>query len=275
LFEAIEKAAAAGAQGVEVFEGQSLSPEQKNIKVGVNMPAESITALLEHAKKHSIAVVNFGVVDIPNNEAAARKFFEFGKALGVYGITTESLGALDLLEKLSQEYDMKVCFHNHPKPTPLWNPDTVFNALKGRHANIGYCADLGHWASSGLNPLDVIKKIAPHVHSFHMKDRASLTGPTHDQEFGTGLVANMLGKPEEELPFGEHALDAAVGGLEDRDIERGGGMSPAERGGKDQSGDWQDTEQEVFCFHGCKNRKWPGVAVWGEIPNPQPRAGFN
>ena len=188
LFEAIEKAAAAGAQGVEVFEGQSLSPEQKNIKVGVNMPAESITALLEHAKKHSIAVVNFGVVDIPNNEAAARKFFEFGKALGVYGITTESLGALDLLEKLSQEYDMKVCFHNHPKPTPLWNPDTVFNALKGRHANIGYCADLGHWASSGLNPLDVIKKIAPHVHSFHMKDRASLTGPTHDQEFGTGLV---------------------------------------------------------------------------------------
>jgi sugar phosphate isomerase/epimerase len=187
LFEAIEKAAAAGAQGVEIFEGQSLSPEQKNIKVGVNMPAESIAALLEHAKKHNITVVNFGVVDIPNNEIQARKFFEFGKALGLYGITTESLGTLDLLEKLSQEYDLKVCFHNHPKPSPLWNPDTVFNALKGRHANLGYCADLGHWPSSGLNPLDVIKKIAPLVRSFHIKDRASLTGPTHDHVLGTGL----------------------------------------------------------------------------------------
>lgn len=188
LFEAIEKSAQAGAQGVEIFAGQALSPEKKNVKVGHTMAAEDVAALQEHAKKHNIAIVNFGVVNVPNNEEEARKMFEFGKTLGLYGITTEALGSLDVLEKLSKEYDIKVCFHNHPKPTPLWNPDTVLKAIEGRHANIGYCADLGHWASSGLDPLDVIKKIAPHVLSFHMKDRTSITGPTHDEIFGKGIV---------------------------------------------------------------------------------------
>lgn len=188
LFEAIEKSAQAGAQGVEIFPGQMLSPEKKNVKVGPEMPAEEIVAMLAHAKKHNIAIVNFGVVNIPNDEEKARKFFEFGKTLGVYGISTEALDSLDVLEKLSKEYDIKVCFHNHPKPTSLWNPDTVLKAIQGRHANVGFCADLGHWASSGLNPLDVIKKIAPHVHAFHMKDRTSITGPTHDEIFGKGII---------------------------------------------------------------------------------------
>ena len=188
LFEAIEKSAQAGAQGVEIFAGQALSPEHKNVKVGHNMPSEMISAMQEHAKKHKIAIVNFGVVAIPNNEAEARRYFEIAKTLGLYGITTESIGSIDVLEKLAKEYDIKVCFHNHPKPTALWNPETIIKALEGRHANLGFCADLGHWASSGLNPLDVIKKIAPHVHAFHMKDRTSITGPTHDEIFGKGII---------------------------------------------------------------------------------------
>jgi sugar phosphate isomerase/epimerase len=187
LFEAIEKAAQAGAQAVEIFAGQSLSPDKK-VKVGPDMAAEDITAMQEHAKKHNIAIVNLGVINVPNKEDEARKIFEFGKTLGLYGISTESLGSLDLLEKFSKEYDIKVCFHNHPRPTALWNPDTVLKAIEGRHANVGYCADLGHWASSGLDPLDVIKKIGPHVHAFHMKDRTSITGPTHDDIFGKGII---------------------------------------------------------------------------------------
>ena len=33
-----------------------------------------------------------------------------------------------------------------PKPTALWNPDTIWDSIKDRHENIGFCADLGHWA---------------------------------------------------------------------------------------------------------------------------------
>jgi sugar phosphate isomerase/epimerase len=188
LFEAIEMAAAAGMGGVEVYKGQVLGGDHGDVKFGPDMADDKVQALLDHLKKNSLVAVNFGVTDIPKDEAEARKTFELAKKLSLYGVSTESLGSLDTLEKLAKEYDIKVCFHNHPKPTALWNPDTIWKAIEGRHANIGYCADVGHWASSGLDPLDVIKKIAPRVHAFHMKDRASIEAPSRDQPFGTGIL---------------------------------------------------------------------------------------
>jgi len=191
LFEAIEMAAAAGMGGVEVFKGQKLGGDHGAVVLSEDLPDDKVQALLDHLKKNNLVAVNFGVVDIPNNEAKARKFFEMAKKLNLYGVTTEALGSIDLLEKFAKEYDVKVCFHNHPKPTALWNPDTISKALEGRHENLGFCADIGHWASSGLDPLEVIKKIAPRVRSFHMKDRASITEWSHDRPFGTGVIDNV------------------------------------------------------------------------------------
>ncbi len=187
-FEAIEKAAQAGASGVEIYQGQVLSSDLKGVKVGAGMPQEAFAAMVEHAAKHKIAFVNHGVLPIAADEAEARKIFEFAKSLGLYGLTTESLGSIDTIEKLVKEYDIKVCFHNHPKPTALWNPDTISKAIETRDERIGFCADIGHWASSGLNPLDVIKKIAPRVHAFHLKDRTSITEKTPDTIFGKGII---------------------------------------------------------------------------------------
>ena len=191
LFEAIEKAASAGATAVEIFPNQKLAAEHGDTKVGPGMGDDKIQALQDHLKKHNLSAVNFGVTGIDKDEAKARPVFEFAKKLGLYGVTTESLGALDTLEKLAKEFDIKVCFHNHPKPTALWNPDTIWGAIKDRHENIGFCADLGHWATSGLDPLEVIKKVAPRVRSFHMKDRGAVGKPTHDRPFGTGVIDNF------------------------------------------------------------------------------------
>lgn len=190
LWEAIEKSAAAGASGVEIYAGQTIGGPIGETKVDPSLSDAHIATLLEHAAKHGITPVNFGVVGISKDEAEARKTFEFAKKLGLYGVTTESLEAIDTLEKLAKEYDLKVCFHNHPKPTLLWNPDKISKALEGRDARLGFCADLGHWASSGLEPLEVIKKIAPRVLAFHMKDREAVGKITHDRPFGTGVIDN-------------------------------------------------------------------------------------
>lgn len=188
LWEAIEKAAAAGAGAVEMYPGQPIGGPLGDKKLDPSVSDEDIEKILAHAKENGVVPVNFGVTGISKDETEARKTFEFAKKLGLYGVTTESLDALDTLEKLSKEYDIKVCFHNHPKNNPLWNPDTVWNAIQGRHENIGYCADVGHWATSGLDPLEVIKKIAPRVRSFHMKDREAIGKPTHDRPYGTGVI---------------------------------------------------------------------------------------
>lgn len=201
LFEAIEMAAAAGMGGVEIYPGQKLGGDHGDEKLGVNLSDEKIQAVLDHLKKHNLVAYNFGVTGIPKNEADARKTFEFAKKMGLYGITTEQLDAIDILEKLAEEFDIKVCFHNHAKPTHLWNPDKISQAVEGRHKNLGFCADIGHWATSGLDPLEVIKKIAPRVHSFHMKDRASITEWTHDRPFGTGVI-DIVGILDEVLKHG-------------------------------------------------------------------------
>ncbi|MFN5870518.1 MAG: sugar phosphate isomerase/epimerase family protein [Akkermansiaceae bacterium] len=193
LFQAIEMAAAAGVGGVEVFSGHALGGGHDNVKFGPGMPEDKLQAVIDHIKANNITAQSMGVIPIPNNEAEARAIFELGKKLGLYSINTESIDSIELIETLAKEYDIKVGFHNHPKKPnyKMWDPDFVFSAVKDRHANVGICADTGHWATSGLNPLEVIKKIAPRVVSFHMKDRESIEKWTHDRPFGTGVIDNI------------------------------------------------------------------------------------
>jgi sugar phosphate isomerase/epimerase len=193
LFEAIEMAAAAGMGGVEVFPGQTLGGDHGDAKFGPDLPDDKIQAVLDHLATHNLVAYNFGVTGISENEEEARKVFELAKKMSLYGVTTESIEAIDTLEKLAKEYDIKVCFHNHPKKPmyKMWDPDFVYNAVKDRHANVGICADIGHWATSGLDPLEVIRKIAPRVHAFHMKDRESIEKWSHDRPFGTGVIDNI------------------------------------------------------------------------------------
>ena len=193
LFEAIEMAAAAGAGGVELYPGQKIGGEHGDTKFGPDLTDNILASLTKHMDEHGIKPVNFGVTGIPKDEGKARPTFELAKKLGLYGITTEDAGSIDTIEKLAAEYDVKVGFHNHPKRPGyrMWDPDHVMSVVKDRHENVGFCADIGHWASSGLDPLEVIRKIAPRVRSFHMKDRESIDQWTHDRPFGTGVIDNM------------------------------------------------------------------------------------
>lgn len=190
LYQAIEMAAAAGAGGVELYPGQKIGGDHGDAKLGVDLPDGMLQALAARLADHHVEAVNFGVVDLSKDEADARPVFELAKKLGLYGVTTESIDAIDTAEKLAAEYDIKVCFHNHPKRPfyKMWNPDFIYGKVKDRHENLGLCADTGHWASTGLDPVDVVRRIAPRVRSFHLKDRESIAQWTHDRPFGTGVI---------------------------------------------------------------------------------------
>lgn len=188
LFEAMEMAALAGAGGIEFYPGQKIGGGHGNAELGMGMDGVVVDAVLEKLAECGLKAWNFGICPVPADEMKARRVFAFAKRLGLYGITTESLDSIEILERLAIEFDVRVCFHNHPRPTKLWNPDTIFKAVDGRHENLGFCADLGHWASSGLDSLEVVKKIAPRIHSFHMKDREKALEWSHDRPFGTGII---------------------------------------------------------------------------------------
>jgi sugar phosphate isomerase/epimerase len=191
VFEAIEKTAAAGGKVIELFPGQQLS-EDSDAKVDHNAPPEVIQKLKAKLKAHHILAVNYGVVAMPNNEQECRKIFEFAKNLGLYAVTAEPQPeAMDLIEKLVKEYDIAVAIHNHPKQPnnpnyKFWDPDYILSLVKDRDPRIGSCADLGHFARSGINPVDALKKLQGRVISSHLKDIKPMGPHGADVPYGTG-----------------------------------------------------------------------------------------
>jgi len=132
--------------------------------------------------------VNMGVVLLPADEAKSRKVFEFAKKWGIHVLVAEpETEALDTVEKLCKEYNIKVAIHDHPKPSHYWNPDTVLAAIKGRTPLMGACADVGHWMRSGLDPLECLKKLEGHIICLHFKDLNEMGPNAHDVPWGTGI----------------------------------------------------------------------------------------
>lgn len=132
--------------------------------------------------------VNIGVVQLPADEAKCRHVFEFAKKAGIKILVSEPpTNAWDLLEKLCEEYQIRVAIHEHPKGHSIyWNLDTVLQAVQGRPM-IGACADVGHWIRSGLDPLECIKKLDGHIFALHFKDLNEFGMAAHDVPWGTGV----------------------------------------------------------------------------------------
>ena len=192
LFEAIDKTAQCGGKVIEFYPGQSLSKEEPNVKWDHNASAETIEKVKAKLAAAKVTAVNYGVVGIPRDEAEARKIFEFAKTMGLYGITTESVDAIDTIEKLVKEYDIRVGFHDHPKQPNnpgyrMWDPNYILSVVKDRDARIGSCADTGHWVRSGLHPLDCLRILKGRIISSHLKDLNEMGPGAHDVPYGTGV----------------------------------------------------------------------------------------
>jgi len=189
FYEAVDKTASLGLGWVEAYPGQRFSKGWPTEKFHHTMSAglrEAAKAKLEAA---GVKLVNYGVVGLPNDEAKCREVFDFAKEMGIETIVSEPKAeALDLIDRLCQEYEINVAIHNHPTPSPYWNPQTVLEACRGRSGRIGACADTGHWMRSGINPLDGLRKLEGRIISLHLKDLNEFGNrDAHDVIWGTGL----------------------------------------------------------------------------------------
>ncbi|MEK0450718.1 MAG: hypothetical protein RL088_2986 [Verrucomicrobiota bacterium] len=192
VFEAIEKTKETGAKVIELFPGQKLSPEQKDVKFDHNAPKEIWEKVAAKAKEAGVTPVAYGVVGLSKKEEESRKVFEFAKFMGIRVINTESVDAIDTIEKLVKEYDIKVGFHDHPKrPNDpsyrMWDPNYILEVVKDRDARIGSCADTGHWVRSNLKPVDCLRILKGRIVSSHLKDLHAPLPSGHDVIYGTGV----------------------------------------------------------------------------------------
>lgn len=192
VFEAIEKTASTGGKVIEFYPGQKLSKEEPNVSWDHNASAETIEKVKKKLEEHHIQAVNYGVVNIPKDETEARKVFEFAKKMGLRAVTTESVDAIDTIEKLVKEYDVMVGFHDHPRQDNnpnyrMWDPNYVLSVVKDRDSRIGSCADTGHWVRSNLKPVDCLRILKGRIISSHLKDLNEMGHSAHDVPYGTGV----------------------------------------------------------------------------------------
>jgi sugar phosphate isomerase/epimerase len=211
VFEAIEKTAAAGGRVIELYPGQTLSPDN-DIAFNHEVSDDIIEEVLEKLEQHDLKVVNFGVVGLPD-ENVAREVFEFAQKLGVPAITSNpnTHEEMDFIEPLVQEFDIMMAIHNHPRPRDrgsdyrIWDPEHVLDLVADRDSRLGACADTGHWIRSGISPVDALRILEGRVISLHLKDVDRFEREGVDVIFGTGVgdVSGVLRELQRQN-FGGH-----------------------------------------------------------------------
>jgi sugar phosphate isomerase/epimerase len=206
VFEAIDHCQEVGVDSLEVFlVGQKLSHETGDVLFGEAMPDDALTALQAKCKASGVRIINAYIgqkqwTRIGQDEAALRKFFEFGKELRVSGFTGEPAEAQwDMVERMVKEYGVTFSIHNHwhgfaaeyfGGPYPYWDPRATAAKLTAqqRDPRFGLCFDTGHAARSGLDVLAVLKAIQGRCISVHLKDVSAAKLKAHDVPYGHGIV---------------------------------------------------------------------------------------
>ncbi len=166
--QALDKLDSAGIKNIEAFWGQELGGGLPG-EFGAGMSADTRTKLKKLLQDKGVQMTAMGVIS-PNGQAEWIKAFDLAKDFGLSYITSEPIKTQwDMIDSLAGLYSIKVAIHDHPKPNPYSSPDSVLPATQDR-SNIGACADIGHWARNGLDPVECLKKLEGHVIGVHLKD---------------------------------------------------------------------------------------------------------
>jgi sugar phosphate isomerase/epimerase len=160
----------------------------------VHLPLKSTTAERQAARKKiedaGLVLTGGGVIYMKNNPDEIRRVFDYAKDSGMPTIVCgPDPDALDAIEKMVKEYDLRIAIHNHgPTDKHFPSPLDVWDAVKERDRRMGICMDVGHTVRIGQDPVPVIKKCAPRLYDFHMKDVTSATAKGSCIEAGKGVI---------------------------------------------------------------------------------------
>lgn len=187
LEEALRKADSAGVRSIEAFWGQKLGGGLTE-SFGITMSNDARAKLKQLLQQHNIRIRAMGVAS-PTTREDWEKAFELAKEFNLSYITSEPRKTLwSMIDSMAGKYNIKVAIHEHPRPNPYWHPDSVLAAVKN-HPNLACCADIGHWARSGLDPVECLKKLDGYVIGVHLKDIKTFNDTrAADTPVGKGVI---------------------------------------------------------------------------------------
>ncbi len=185
MVETIETAKRLGFKAIELTPVQNLGGAFTGSVKHDGMTPETVKAVRAYLDGCGLKVTGYGVVNEPD-EAGWRKQFDFLRALGIGTLLTEPPPEqLPLLDRLAQEYKIRVMIHNHAKNNPWWDPAFMAEKVKACSEYVGAGADIGHWVPAGVDPAEGIRQLAAsRIFALHFVDVNKEGKPV---PYGTGV----------------------------------------------------------------------------------------
>lgn len=192
LVETIEVAKRLGFQAIELTSVQKLGGTFKGSFKYSDMSPETVTAVRAYLDNCGLKAFSYGVVN-EKDEAGWRRQFEFARALGIGMLLTEPPPEqLPLIDRLAQEYKIRIHLHNHARSNPWWDPAFMAQKVAGCSEWVGAGADIGHWVPAGIKPAEGIRQLAAsRIFALHFVD-VNESGKPLPYGTGVGNLAAVL-----------------------------------------------------------------------------------
>jgi sugar phosphate isomerase/epimerase len=162
----------------------------KDVHVPRTDPPEKTRALRAKIEAAGITIMGGGTITIPNDPAQIKKEFEYAKNAGFPLIYTDpEPAALDTIEKMVKEYDIRCVIHNHGPEDKRWpRPQDAYAAIKSRDKRLGLCIDVGHTTRTGTDPVKACRECRDRLYDMHVKDLLAATDKESQTEVGRGVL---------------------------------------------------------------------------------------
>jgi sugar phosphate isomerase/epimerase len=160
----------------------------------MHLPLKStpVERQLAHHKVEAagLTLLGGGVIYMKNDTAEIRSYFDYAKDAGMPTIIcSPEPEALDTVEKMAQQYAIRIAIHNHgPGDKKYPSPLDVLRLVKDRHELMGICMDVGHTVRLGEDPVAVIENIKTRLYDFHIKDMSEAKANAKTVEVGRGVI---------------------------------------------------------------------------------------
>ena len=110
--------------------------------------------------------------------------------------------SFESLNRLVAQYNIRIAIHNHGPGALYDSPLDGLKAVAGYDKRIGFCADLGHYIRSGVDPVEVVYQLGDRLYGIHLKDFAEQKKNTKGVILGRGhLDLNGVFKALKKIGF--------------------------------------------------------------------------
>jgi inosose dehydratase len=176
---AIDRIAELGLHNVEFFGGHYPPTEDR----------EMIARMDRRLAERDIVLRAHGVNGFGADHEANERLFWFARMAGIRTITANpSPESFESLEDLVARFNFRIAIHNHGPGARYDSVEDSLNAAEGRDRRIGFCADLGHYIRSGVDPIEATRRLGNRLYGVHLKDFARAGRDAPETVIGDGVL---------------------------------------------------------------------------------------